>query len=74
MDAMSDMVAKDPHATEMALRRKLPAQYWIDYNDLLVGFGQIICQPMSPACCRPVMISSDWSGNRLVGRKSGGRR
>jgi len=43
---------KDPHATEMALRRKLPPQYWIEYNDLLVAFGQTICQPVSPWCSR----------------------
>ncbi len=43
---------KNPHATEMALRRKLPAQYWIDYNDTLVAFGQTICQPVSPWCSR----------------------
>jgi endonuclease-3 len=43
---------KDPHATEMALRRKLPPQYWMEYNDLLVAFGQTICQPTSPWCSR----------------------
>jgi len=43
---------KDPHATEMALRRQLPKQYWIEYNDLLVAFGQTICQPLSPWCSR----------------------
>jgi len=43
---------KDPHATEMALRRKLPRPYWIDYNDLLVAFGQTICKPTSPLCRR----------------------
>ncbi len=43
---------RDPHATEMTLRRKLPAQYWIKYNDLLVAFGQTICQPTSPWCSR----------------------
>ncbi len=43
---------KDPHATEMALRRKLPRQYWIEYNDLLVAFGQTLCQPTSPWCSR----------------------
>lgn len=49
---------KDPHATEMALRRKLPAQYWMEYNDLLVAFGQTICQPTSPWCSRcPVAVS-----------------
>ena len=42
----------DPHATEMALRRKLPQQYWIVYNDLLVAFGQTLCTPTSPWCSR----------------------
>jgi len=47
---------KDPHATEMALRRKLPPQYWLEYNDLLVAFGQTVCQPISPWCSRcPIM-------------------
>jgi endonuclease-3 len=36
----------------MALRRKLPAPYWMEYNDLLVAFGQTICQPTSPWCSR----------------------
>jgi endonuclease-3 len=43
---------KDPHATEMALRRKLPLPYWPFYNDLLVAFGQTICAPTSPWCSR----------------------
>lgn len=41
-----------PDETEQALRRKLPAQYWITYNDLLVPFGQNVCQPVSPFCSR----------------------
>ncbi len=41
---------KDPHATEMALRRKLPREHWMYYNDLLVAFGQTLCQPLSPKC------------------------
>ncbi|MBI4401573.1 MAG: endonuclease III [Nitrospirae bacterium] len=43
---------KTPEATEQALRRKLPAQYWITYNDLLVPFGQNVCLPVSPYCSR----------------------
>lgn len=43
---------RDPHATEMALRAKLPRRYWIEYNDLLVAFGQTICKPTSPLCGR----------------------
>ena len=41
-----------PEESEEALRNKLPAQYWITYNDLLVPFGQNICQPVSPWCSR----------------------
>ena len=41
-----------PDKTEMALREKLPLEYWIDYNEMLVAFGQIICRPISPYCSR----------------------
>jgi len=57
---------KDPHATEMALRRKLPRPYWVDYNDLLVAFGQTVCKPTSPLCSQcPV---ADWCPQRSVTR------
>ncbi|MBI5673181.1 MAG: endonuclease III [Nitrospirae bacterium] len=41
---------KTPEASEDALRRKLPKQYWIIYNDLLVPYGQNLCLPVSPWC------------------------
>ena len=41
-----------PDETEQALRRKLPSQYWITFNDLLVPYGQHLCQPVSPFCSR----------------------
>ena len=41
---------KTPDETEMALRGKLPQQYWIEINDLLVAMGQTICHPTSPKC------------------------
>ncbi|MBI5410681.1 MAG: endonuclease III [Nitrospirae bacterium] len=41
-----------PEETEQALRRKLPARYWITFNDLLVPFGQNLCRPVSPFCSR----------------------
>lgn len=41
-----------PEKTEFALRQKLPKQYWIEYNDLLVSFGQHLCRPISPLCSR----------------------
>jgi len=39
-----------PEKSEFALRAKLPKQYWIEYNDLLVSFGQHLCRPISPVC------------------------
>ncbi len=41
---------KTPNDTEFALRKKLPEKYWIEYNDLLVAFGQHVCKPISPLC------------------------
>jgi len=41
---------KTPRETEFALREKLPPEYWIDFNDLLVTYGQNICTPVSPHC------------------------
>ena len=43
---------KNPVETEFALRKKLPQQYWIVYNDLLVSYGQNICKPVSPFCSK----------------------
>jgi endonuclease-3 len=43
---------RTPEETEQALRRKLPAQYWIEFNDLLVPYGQHQCTPTSPFCSR----------------------
>ncbi|NOZ68323.1 MAG: endonuclease III [Deferribacteres bacterium] len=41
---------KTPEQTEFALREKLPAEYWLSINGLLVAFGQGICRPLSPLC------------------------
>ncbi len=43
---------KTPEETEQALRRKLPPMHWITLNDLLVPYGQNLCQPVSPFCSR----------------------
>lgn len=48
---------KKPDETEFALREKLPMQYWIEYNDLLVTYGQNLCVPVSPFCSRCRMFS-----------------
>ena len=41
---------KTPDDTEVALRRKLPKEYWIGLNEWLVMFGQNMCKPVSPHC------------------------
>ncbi len=41
---------RTPEETERALRQKLPATYWITFNDWLVPFGQHLCRPVSPFC------------------------
>ncbi|MGH7907141.1 MAG: endonuclease III domain-containing protein [Candidatus Binataceae bacterium] len=39
-----------PEKTEIALRAGLPRRHWIEYNRILVAFGQTICNPASPRC------------------------
>lgn len=41
---------KTPEKTEFALRKKLPKKHWMDYNALLVTWGQNRCRPISPLC------------------------
>lgn len=41
---------RDPDATELALRAKLPQRHWLTINSLLVTLGQNICHPTSPKC------------------------
>jgi endonuclease-3 len=41
---------KSPEETEFTLRSKLPNEYWLIINDLLVTFGQNQCFPVSPRC------------------------
>lgn len=41
---------KTPEQTEFALRDKLPPEYWLEINGLLVTLGQNICHPTSPRC------------------------
>jgi endonuclease-3 len=48
---------KTPEQTEAALREVLPRRYWIELNELLVAFGQTICQPVSPFCSRCPLAS-----------------
>lgn len=47
---------KTPEETEMVLRKKLPKKYWIEYNDVLVAYGQGLCRPQSPWCSKCKVI------------------
>jgi endonuclease-3 len=40
----------NPEKTEFALRKKLPEKYWVEYNSMLVLWGQNVCRPISPFC------------------------
>ena len=44
------VATKTPGETEFTLRAKLPGEYWLIINDLLVTFGQNQCHPVSPRC------------------------
>ena len=46
---------KTPLETEMVLRQKLPAEYWIRVNSILVAFGQGTCKPVRPHCDRCIV-------------------
>lgn len=41
---------KNPEETEFALREKLPIEFWIPINTLLVTHGQNVCKPIKPMC------------------------
>lgn len=43
---------QSPDQTEYQLMEILPRRFWIPINELLVGFGQQICTPVSPHCSR----------------------
>ncbi len=42
--------------TEEALMKVLPEKYWIEYNRLLVMWGQNVCLPISPLCSQCVLL------------------
>lgn len=46
--------SRNPDQTEQLLRQKLPEEFWLRINDLLVCYGQNLCYPVSPLCssCR----------------------
>lgn len=44
------VATRTPDETEKELRLKLPTEYWLEINDLLVTYGQNLCRPLSPHC------------------------
>ncbi len=50
MNRLGYVKTKTPEETEFALREKLPKEFWIEINDLMVSLGQHICHPTSPKC------------------------
>lgn len=44
------VATKTPEKTTKALESKLPQQYWIELNSLLVPFGKHICTRNEPRC------------------------
>ncbi len=52
---------KNPDETEMVLRGKLPKKHWMEFNQLLVTFGQNTCRPVGPHCWEcPVTAYCDY--------------
>ena len=47
---------KTPQQTESELKELLPKDQWIDFNHLLVMWGQNICVPISPKCSSCVLL------------------
>eukprot|EP01119_Soliformovum_irregulare_P009866 TRINITY_DN2374_c0_g2_i2.p1 TRINITY_DN2374_c0_g2~~TRINITY_DN2374_c0_g2_i2.p1 ORF type:complete len:186 (+),score=36.09 TRINITY_DN2374_c0_g2_i2:731-1288(+) len=41
---------KTPEATRIELEGWLPKEYWPRINQMLVGFGQMMCLPVHPRC------------------------
>ncbi len=46
------IATKTPEETEKELKKILPKNIWIEYNRLLVMWGQNICTPTSPWCSK----------------------
>ena len=43
---------KTPEKTQLELEKIIPKEYWYDFNELFVQFGQNICVPVSPFCSK----------------------
>ena len=50
MNRMGFLSTSTPAETEMALRAKLPVEYWRFWNAVFVSHGQRVCRPRGPLC------------------------
>lgn len=46
---------RTPEQTMQALEQKLPQQYWVELNRLLVPFGKHVCTGLAPRCSTCVL-------------------
>jgi endonuclease III len=46
---------RTPQAVELELQKIFPRRQWPQVNQVLVGFGQTICRPVSPKCADCVL-------------------
>jgi endonuclease-3 len=44
------IATRTPALTLAALEMKLPREYWVEINALLVPFGKHVCTPVGPKC------------------------
>jgi endonuclease-3 len=62
---------RTPEETEAALRRVVPARYWIPLNPVLVQHGQNICRPIGPKCLEcPIVKLCETGRARRAGRRT----
>ncbi len=65
---------KTPLETELALRSKLPKEYWLMFNSYLVAFGQNHCTPRNPKCstckiydeCERIGVQTKYENNNFT--------
>jgi endonuclease III len=61
------VTTKTPDHTEAALAAILPRKHWIQINELLVGYGQKTCAPVSPRCSECPFYGNPASGGPDAG-------
>lgn len=44
------VTTKEPEATEQALMRLVPKEWWLHVNELFIRFGKDLCRPIGPRC------------------------